>query len=108
MTVDVYEVLGRIVLGAFLGAVGQGIRIVVGIKKQMEVATRTTQQLGDVFDAKKLILSFIIAFTVGGIAGVLSVVASIDEKITRESLMTLIAVGYAGTDFIEGFMKTKV
>jgi hypothetical protein len=45
---------------------------------------------------------------IGFIAGILGIVAMFDPvsmTFTRETLVTLIGVGYAGSDFIEGFVK---
>jgi hypothetical protein len=61
----------------------------------------------DWFEMKQLLLSFVIALVIGGIAGVLGAIGLLGAEITKESIITLITIGYAGTDFIEGFMKTK-
>ena len=103
---DVYAALGYIVLGAILGAVGQGIRLIVGIKKQLEISEKG-KKWDDWFEMKQLLVSLIIAFTIGGVAGVLGVVELLGTNITKESMIALIAIGYAGTDFIEGFMKKR-
>lgn len=42
------------------------------------------------------------------IAGVLCVIELLGTEITKEFMITLIAVGYAGTDFIEWFMKRSI
>ena len=60
------------------------------------------------FKWDKLITSLLIALVVGGVAGVLGAIAYLEKPITPEFMITLIAIGYAGTDFIEGFMKTRV
>jgi len=104
---EVYTVLGYVVLGGILGAVGQGMRVIVGIKKQLEEASTSGKKWGDWFEMKQLLLSLLIALTIGGIAGVLGAIGLLGTEITKESIMALIATGYAGTDFIEGFMKTE-
>jgi len=104
---EVYAALGYVILGGILGAVGQGIRVIVGIKKQLDEASTSGKKWEDWFEMKQLLLSLIIAFTIGGIAGVLGGTWFLGSEITKESMMTLIAIGYAGTDFIEGFMKTQ-
>jgi len=104
---EVYTVLGHVVLGGILGAVGQGIRVIVGIKKHQDEASTSGKKWEEWFEMKQLLLSLIIAFTIGGIAGVLGAIGLLGTEITKESMITLIIIGYAGTDFIEGFMKTK-
>lgn len=105
---DVYTVIGYLLLGGILGAIGQGLRVIVGLKKQYDQALKSDKKLGELFDTKKLWLSFLIAFIIGGIAGTLGVIRFLGEEITKESIIILIAIGYAGTDFIEGFVKKTV
>lgn len=104
---EVYTVLGYVVLGGILGAVGQGIRVIVGIKEHQDEASTSGKKWEDWFEMKQLLLSLIIALAIGGIAGVLGAIGLLGTEITKESMITLITIGYAGTDFIEGFMKTK-
>ena len=59
------------------------------------------------FDPQQLLVSLAIAFVVGGIAGTLASLQSFGQDVTKEYMISIITVGYAGTDFIEGFMKTK-
>ena len=102
---EVWTALGYVLLGGILGAVGQGMRVIVGIKKQLDKASACGKKWEDWFETKQLLSSLIIAFTVGGIAGVLGAIELLGTEITKEFMITLIAIGYAGTDFIEGFMK---
>ena len=107
---EVWTALGYVLLGSILGAVGQGMRVIVGIKKQLDKASACGKKWEDWFETKQLLSSLIIAFTVGGIAGVLGAIEFITKgtEITKEFMITLIAIGYAGTDFIEGFMKRRI
>lgn len=94
-----------ILLGAILGMVGQGIRVVVGIKKIGDEAVRTGVDQKDLIKTQQIVLSLFIAFAIGSIAGVLAAVGSTDLTFTKTTIISFIAAGYAGTDFIEGFMK---
>ena len=49
--------------------------------------------------------SLIIAFAIGGVAGVLAAVTSDNIQFTKSTIIAFITAGYAGTDFIEGFIK---
>ena len=99
---DILEIILFIILGVILGTVGQGIRAVVGIKKKYD---RVSKNREDWFDAKLLGISLMI----GGIAGALGAVTLLDrEIIDKQTLLILITIGYAGTDFIEGFMKKSL
>ena len=113
---DPWTALGYILLGGLLGAIGQGIRVVVGLKKQMDEASKATsgpdgaqgkKDWQNWFDPQQLMVSLAIAFVVGGIAGTLASLQSLGQDVTKEYMISIITVGYAGTDFIEGFMKTK-
>jgi len=41
------------------------------------------------------------------VAGVLGIINIMGEEISKEFIFTLIGIGYAGTDFIEGFIVKK-
>ncbi len=100
--ISVLEIVLFIILGIILGMVGQGARAVVGIKKRYDKVSESRE---DWFDAKLLMISLMI----GGIAGALGAIALLDRRVTdRQTLLTLITIGYAGTDFIEGFMKKSL
>ena len=58
-------------------------------------------RFGDEFDNKQLVISILI----GVVAGTIAAITLLGEEIDKQTLFTIIAVGYAGTDFIEGFIK---
>lgn len=104
------ELLVQVLLGAVLGMVGQGARVVVGIKKGYVQARDDGKSFTkDVFEPAQLLLSMLI----GAVAGVLGILAYTglakpDNDKLHDLAFTIIAVGYAGTDFIEGFVKKYV
>jgi len=69
-----------------LGAVGQTIRVVVGLKKKMDEDT-TSGKKWEWFEAQQLLMSVAIAFMVGGIAGTLATMQSLGQDITREYMI---------------------
>jgi hypothetical protein len=97
---NAYEILASLVLGIILGVLGQGIRIFVGLKKLSEEGNSTDKN----FDIKRLVLSL----GIGGVAGGLGAIVLLDQKLDKKLLLTLVATGYAGTDFIEGLLKTRL
>lgn len=106
---DIYVTLAYVVLGALVGGVGQGARAAVGIKKAREEATPEQLEDGSWWDGRRLLLSFLI----GAVAGVLYVVTqfgsrTITPEVSQGFLVTLVGVGYAGTDFIEGVLKGRI
>jgi hypothetical protein len=99
------EVLEYLVVGAFLGAIGQLIRVVVGLKKAMDQAGG--QDWSSWFNGNRLLISILISAVVGAIAGILGIVGLIGTPLTTASLVALVTIGYSGTDFIEGFMRSQ-
>jgi hypothetical protein len=105
---EAYKMLGYVLLGAVLGAIGQGIRIFIGLKKQSDAAADAGKKLEDVFSFKQLNVSIIIALVLGAIAGILGVILNGTATLDKNYMITIIILGYAGTDFVEGFIKTKM
>lgn len=102
------EVILQLLLGGLLGTVGQGLRIIVGMKKLNDEANSLRTKLGILVDTSRILISLLIGFC----AGVLAVLATSDlssgffsGENLKERLLAIIAAGYAGTDFIEGMMK---
>jgi putative chitinase len=106
---SVQEILLQLLLGGLLGVTGQGIRVVIGLKKQSDQAQLAGTTLRATFDAKRLSTSLLIGF----VAGVLAMIGFTDfDKAmngaagsVKETILGIIAAGYAGTDFIEGFIS---
>ncbi|HZM28517.1 MAG TPA: hypothetical protein VFB89_14310 [Gemmatimonadales bacterium] len=96
------QTLTFIVLGAVLGAAGQGARAVVGIKKEIVAARSEGRKVGEWFDGRELVISFVL----GAVAGVLAAIWQYapDVQITRSLLLGFAGAGYAGADFISGLM----
>ena len=95
--------LGILAIGIILGALGQGARAIVGIKKLHDYA--------DDSGAPTLVdgLRLLISFGIGGVAGAFAAVTLFTPTTdgTAASLPQLLGVaaaGYTGADFIEGFI----
>lgn len=99
------EWLTLIVLASILGMAGQGLRAIVGIKK-MNDADSQPGAPPEQFRMVQLVVSLIISLAVGAIAGVLAA-TSMEGEWNSGKITTFIAAGYAGTDFIEGWMKRQ-
>ena len=97
----------QFLLGGVLGALGQAIRVVVGLKKLNDAALREGRSFREVFSASTLAMSLLIGFVAGAL-GVLSLVANLQANIERQQVMLLIGIGYAGADFIEGFVRKNL
>lgn len=100
------SLLGVLVLAGLMGMAGQGARTIVGLKKLHDTNSTLPPNQQDPLLASRLVVSLMIGF----IAGVLAALAMSLEKLAGsgdigpQALFGLAAAGYAGTDFIEGFM----
>lgn len=48
----------------------------------------------------------IISLVIGAVAGILGAVTLMGQPVDKKFLLGLVVFGYAGADFIEGFMQT--
>lgn len=98
-----------LLLGGLMGLLGQGARAVVGMKKLNDDAVAKGEALRDNFSPSQFFLSLMIGFIAGALAmaGLMSGLESL-EKIEGQTLMTVFAAGYAGADFIEGFVNRNI
>src|SRR5690606_20794039 len=93
----------NVLAGGLLGLLGQGVRVIAGLKKASE-----DNKLADVFVANKLLVSLLIGFVSGGWA-MLSMAGREAVALGGGNAgFAIVAAGYAGTDFIEAFMKKHV
>jgi hypothetical protein len=90
-------------LGALLGAAGQLLRTIPGMKKLTQRTAGTPGLFAREFSWKRMGYSL----ALGAIAGILAALSSEakSDHIGRGDLMPLLAAGYAGSDFIEAFLR---
>jgi hypothetical protein len=97
-----------LLLAGLLGMIGQGVRVLAGMKKMNDDASGQSASSADVFVAARLVVSLLIGF-VAGVAAVLALGLSRILAIGAgdvDLLLGIAAAGYAGTDFIEAFVPT--
>lgn len=99
---DIFEAATFILLGTVLGMTGQIARTVVGLKKMYDALSQG--RIEDRFSTRQ----FFISLLIGGVAGTFGAISLLGEAVNKQVLLTLIATGYAGADFIEGFMRKKL
>jgi len=98
-----FQVLG---IGAVAGVIGQCIRVVVGLKKVNDTASATASSVGDLIQPGRLVVSLVIGAIAGALAS--TMILTNLSKVTPQEFFALAAAGYAGADFIEGFMNRVV
>jgi hypothetical protein len=99
--------LALIALCAVLGATGQLARTVVGLKKLADQAANTATSFSQSFEPSRFVVSVIIG-AVAGVVGGLSLGAGGFPADHLHFALGVVAAGYAGTDFIEGFMSREL
>lgn len=104
------EILLQLIIGGLLGVVGQMLRFIVGLKKLNEEAKDKNIPTAEMFQTSRFIISLIIGFIAGvlGIVSLSNFTADFFSKNLKETIITLLGIGYAGTDFIEGFIKKYI
>jgi len=105
---SVTEIINTVVAGGLLGALGQGIRAAVGLKKLNDSNISKTIQNKDVepFSASRLLISIFIGFVAGSVA--LFIRGFNVHDYSKETIVAIMAAGYSGADFIEGFFNTYI
>ncbi len=86
---------------SFLGLIGQLIRGLIGIYKS-ELEEDETGKMARPVDKKRFIISLILGAFIGAF---LCLVFNI--PLSKTDIIAIISAGYAGTDFIEGFLTKR-
>lgn len=99
-----------ILLGGYLGCLGQSLRIVIGLKKAKRTAMQLNLPLKDILDGRLLLRSLMIGFA----SGALTLLALHDEalhdtlgrvELPSGLMIAAIVAGYVGADLVEGLLK---
>lgn len=87
---------------------GQVLRIVVGLKKMNDEAAKKQVSAKSLFVPSSIGISLLIGF----FAGVLAIISLssfkpdfFNDQNAKQVMIAIITAGYAGTDFIEGFIS---
>lgn len=102
--------ISLILLGLLLGALGQGVRSVMGTYKTL-VRPAAEGQVAQPLSIQRLALTIVGGACAGGLAALtldLTTSGAADGKLTPEAIGAMLAAGYAGTDFVEGFIRSRI
>lgn len=96
-----------LILGGIAGALGQGARVIIGLKKVNDQASADNSATRDLIEASRLMVSLLIGFVAGALAAI-AMGMQADQAVQSQQLLGLLAAGYTGADFIEGLMSRAV
>lgn len=102
VTTNINDIITIILAGGLLGTIGQGIRIVVGLKK-LDDKRNSGNPVKETFTLNRFLISLFIGFTAGAIA---LLIKSPKGDLSNDLIFGIIAAGYSGADFIEGIFNT--
>jgi hypothetical protein len=111
------DMMTTLLLGGLMGLLGQGARTVVGLKSMTDEAKDLGVSPNDLFQAARIVTSLLIGFLVG-LAAALIYLSGLTPPATGTApggaaafaldwhiLLGFAVAGYAGTDFLEGFIS---
>lgn len=109
----ILTLINSMLAGGLLGMLGQGIRTAVGLKKVNEDnAAKALSNPGEPqeqFSVSRMLVSLFIGFVAGALGMIVKGYANgKTDNLETEDIITLIAIGYAGADFIEGVFNTYI
>lgn len=94
------ELITQFVSGGLLGMAGQTIRTFVGLTKANSENTEIS--------ISRIVGSLAIGFSAGGIGIFIITSWNSNFDLKPEDFMLLLSIGYAGTDFLEGFFRALI
>jgi hypothetical protein len=94
-----------LIVGGLMGLLGQGARAVVGLKGMSDDAKALNLSPNDLFEAARLFTSLMIGFLVGLAAALVYIKTNGTTEPDFQTMLGFVATGYAGTDFLEGFIS---
>src|SRR5437588_10280706 len=100
-TITSGDFLKNLFAGALAGMIGQCARVAVGMKKTTDEARAANTSFKQQFDGGQLLVSLVLGAAAGAVA-MFTAVKNITDM--GQAFTTLFAAGYAGADFIEGFI----
>lgn len=107
----IIEIINSVLAGGLLGSLGQGVRTAVGLKKFNEdnQAKAAENKPVEQFSISRLVISIFIGFVAGAIGMLVKGTSlAVNGDYSTESIITIIAIGYSGADFIEGVFNTYI
>lgn len=90
--------------GMLFGAVGQGIRTIPGFVNLKHERLTGGRRADDDFNATSLVVSLLLGAVAGAIAALTMNEKLMVPKVTIDTVLGVIAAGYTGADFIQGFI----
>lgn len=96
--------LQGLLLACLLGFLGQGLRVMAGLKKVHDEAAAKDSSVGSELDLGRLLVSLLIGMVASGTSFLLMDI-DVTQPLSRDTLLSLLGIGYAGTDAIEALIR---
>lgn len=94
-----------LIIGMLMGMLGQGARAVAGLKSMADDAKALGLSSNDLFEASRLITSFLIGSLVGLASALVYIIDGGSTEPSSHMMLAWAAAAYAGTDFLESFIS---
>jgi hypothetical protein len=107
----ILAIINSVLAGGLLGALGQGVRTAVGLKKFNEenTANAAANKPAEEFSVSRMVISIFIGFVAGALGMIVKGYGKEpNADLPTETIITIIAIGYSGADFIEGVFNTYI
>ena len=107
----ILAIINSVIAGGLLGALGQGVRTAVGLKKFNEdnTANAASNKPVEEFSVSRMVISIFIGFVAGALGMIVKGYGKdVNADLPTETIIMIIAIGYSGADFIEGVFNTYI
>lgn len=98
------DYLPLIAMGGILGLLGQSIRVLIGLRKTVQIAAAKESTLSKEIDFRRLLIGLFMGVVIGCLS-LLLIQQAPDEPLIGNNIVAIIAIGYAGTDATEGLFN---
>lgn len=104
--ITAYDIINTVLAGGLLGVLGQGIRMIIGLKKISDLNQSIPTKGFTQINIARLLLSLFIGFVAGALYLLMN--SDSDTVFNKSYIFSIVAAGYSGADFIEGLFSTQI
>jgi len=97
------QMLYLFLICACIGMMGQILRVFIGVYKLINDDANKGKPFSELMDYRRLLVSLVLGFILGGLSSFL-----FSKDLARTDVLSIVAIGYSGTDGIEGILNTAM